>query len=92
MSSSYLDRAEVLTKGRLSSYFGSIQDCDIERKLDEEQVSIMALVLENLQLPFTSSQVMKFTTDILTAQALMPTGRIHSKQIIVTIALMGGLR
>lgn len=92
MGNSYTERAALVEKGRMSAYINVIMDFDPDTVLDEEQVSIMALILENCKAPFMDIHVQQFVLNTISAQQLMPSGRLRSRQILVTIAMMGGLK
>lgn len=89
---SFASRADMIAKGLTSSYVSAIQDFDTDTELCDEQVAIMALILENCKDSFTGVHVMNFVNTVVSAQRLMPDGKIRSRQTLVTLATIGGLK
>jgi hypothetical protein len=90
MGSSYLERAALLEKGRMSPYMERLMDVETPNcPLDEEQYAIMALICDKCEPD--DLQVTMFVCAVETAQQLMPSGYIHSRQILVTLAMFAGL-
>ena len=89
---SYMERASILKKGSQSAYMGRLMIIPTPKcNLDEEQYAIMSLVCENIGRELTDIELVMFVEAVEQAQALMPGGHIHSRQIIVTLAMFAGL-
>lgn len=92
MGSSYMERASILEKGRESAYMGKLMMIPTPKtNLDEEQYAIMSLICEKLGKELTDIELVMFVEAVEQAQALMPSGYIHSRQVLVTLAMFAGL-
>lgn len=89
MGSSYAECAAVQEKGLMSPTFKILEN--MATKLTEEQLAIMALVVDNCTEAY-DDRIHNYIKVVELAQTLMPTGTIRSKQILVTLAVQAGLQ
>jgi hypothetical protein len=87
---SYMETANTVRKGLNSPYYDIIMDSMTTCMLSEEVAAIMALILENCKQPFTDEAVRKYVSLVETANYLMPSGELRSRQVLVTLALQVG--
>ena len=88
---SYMETANTVRKGLNSPFYDVIMDCTSTKMLSEEVMAIMAIILENCRQPFTDEAVRKYVSLVETANYLMPSGELRSRQVLVTLALQVGL-
>jgi hypothetical protein len=85
-----IERAAQHETGLRSKYFTAISQ--VSSMLDDEQLAIMALICENCTVPPNESQLRLFGEQVYAAQKMMPSGLIRSRQALVILATITGLR
>jgi hypothetical protein len=91
--SAYTERAIMLETGLRSKYYQCLAECDVNNILSEEQLSIMALILDKAQGMHTLEdyKIQEYVTKVVLAQSLMPNGIIASSQVLVQLWLQSKL-
>ncbi len=92
--SSYTERATMLEAGLKSKYYQCLAECDQNNILSEEQLAIMALILDKAQdrYKLESYKIQDYVNKVALAQSLMPNnGGIVSRQVLVQLWLQSRL-
>lgn len=84
--SSLRERAALHEKGTMSVFYQ--QFLNMECDLTDEQASIMALIWENMPPTVAQVKMEVFARTVQSAQRLMPSGTIRSRQILSTLAVL----
>lgn len=92
MTQSLIERAELHSKGAKSKYFDRIKDLSRGYKLEDETISIMALICDRADHKLCDAEIQRYHSLVIMAQALMPSGYLTSRQCLATLAVMGGMR
>lgn len=92
--SSYIERANMVEAGLASKYYLMLVEYDVNNILSEEQLAIMALILDKAQdrYKLESYKVQDYIKKVVLAQSLMPNnGGIVSRQVLVQLWLQSRL-